>query len=97
MKKSEREAGGARRGFRLEWEENRDGNGRIFLFGVDSFGAYEENRKIFLTSAGIVTVLGERLSVRTFRSGSVEVSGTIGGVSFVPSRGRREGKDLAAD
>ena len=84
----------ARCGFRLEWEGDADGSGRLFLFGVASFGAYEEKRKCFLTDAGKVSVCGERLSVETFRSGGVEVVGRILGVSFT---NQREERCLAAD
>ncbi|MBO4284516.1 MAG: hypothetical protein J5958_07850 [Clostridia bacterium] len=81
-------------GFRVEWEEDTDGSGRLFLFGVASFGAYEEKKKCFLTKAGKVSVYGERLSVETFRSGGVEVVGRIVGVSFAPGQ---EEHGFAAD
>ena len=84
----------ARRGFRLEWEGRGDGSGRIYLFGVRSFGAYEEKRKCFRVDAGSVSVYGELLSVQTFRSGAVEVLGRIAGVSFAPGR---EDDGFAAD
>ena len=71
-----------RRSFRLEWEECRNGEGRIYLFGVISFREYEEKRKRFETPSGCVSVFGERLSVTTYRSGCVEVCGGILGVSF---------------
>ena len=84
----------AKRGLRLEWEVDADGSGRLFLFGVASFGAYEEKRKCFQTDAGSVSVYGERLSVETFRSGGVEVAGQIAGVSFDPGH---RGNGLASD
>ena len=83
-----------RRGFRMEWEGDEGDSGRLFLFGVRAFGAFEEKRKSFQTDAGSVSVYGERLTVETFRSGGVEVAGRIAGVSFDPGRG---GNGLASD
>ena len=93
MKKRANRSVAGRRKFRLEWEGDADGNGRLYLFGVRSFGEYEEKRKRFRTDAGDVSVYGERLSVETFRSGGVEVAGRITGVSFAPG----ENHGLAAD
>ena len=97
MMKSEHERGARRSAFRLEWESDRDGVGRLFLFGVASFGRYGESEKRFLTAGGDVAVRGERLSVRTYRSGGVEVCGSIREVSFDPSVRRGKGNDRADD
>lgn len=87
---------GGRRGFRLEWEGTKDGNGTLYLFGVDSFGEYEERRKGFLTGAGSVSVIGDNLLIQTFRSGGVEVNGRIRGVTFDPARESKV-DDFASD
>ena len=97
MMKSEHGLGARRSAFRLEWESDRDGVGRLFLFGVASFGRYGESEKRFLTAGGDVAVRGERLSVRTYRSGGVEIIGGILSVSFEPSVGVREENDRADD
>ena len=79
--------------FRLEWEARAKGDGALYLFGVRSFGEYGERRKTFLTGAGIVSVYGEGLTVQTFRSGCVEVCGTILGVSLDREGGQRVATD----
>lgn len=71
--------------FRVEWE-NAGSGGRVYLFGVRSIGAYTDEEKRFLTSAGRVAVYGKRLIVSTYRSGCVEVSGEILGVALDPDR-----------
>ena len=80
--KRRREKGGGR-SFRVEWEV-AGSDGRVYLFGVRSFGAYTDDEKRFLTGAGRVAIYGKRLTVSTYRSGCVEVSGTILGVSLDP-------------
>ena len=75
---------GQRRSFRLEWTEDREGEGTVYLFGVETFGDYSEKQKSFYTRAGKVTVLGEELFVSTFRSGGIEISGSVRGVTFDP-------------
>ncbi|MBP5428576.1 MAG: YabP/YqfC family sporulation protein [Clostridia bacterium] len=97
MMKKERGRGAGRSVFRLEWESDRDGVGRLFLFGVATFGRYGENEKRFLTADGAVSVRGERLSVKTYRSGGVEVCGSIREVSFDPFDRREEEIDRAND
>ena len=72
---------GKSRGFRLEWDGRASG-GVLYLFGVQSFGEYEEKRKTFVTGTGQVSVYGEGLTVQTYRSGCVEVCGKIFGVSL---------------
>lgn len=85
--------GGTRRIVRVEWEFASDGRGRVYLFGVRSFGDYGNDRTCFQTGAGCVTVSGEELTVRTFCSGGVELTGRIDSVTVTG----REGKDRAAD
>ena len=93
MRKKEKTGGGARCGFRLEWESSPEGMGRLYLFGVRSFGEYRDDRKGFLSGAGRVTVKGKGLTVRTYRSGGVELTGVIVGVDLsIP-----EGKDGETD
>lgn len=70
----------ARRAFRLEWEGD-GGRGRVYLFGVRSIGEYADRCKRFMTSAGWVSVFGNRLTLSTYRSGCVVISGEILGVS----------------
>jgi len=70
-----------RRRFRLEWSGDPE-DGLLYLFGVDSFGEYAEDRKSFLTGAGKVTVVGKGIRVSTFRSGGVEIRGRIRGVKL---------------
>lgn len=82
-----------RRSFRIEWE-GAGSCGRVYIFGVRLFGAYTDEEKRFLTSAGRVAVYGKRLVVSTYRSGCVEVSGTILGVSLDPDgKGVKENAD----
>ena len=86
MKKREKsERAGGKRGFRLEWEENRNGAGTLYLFGVEQFGDYTDRCKSFQTGAGVLSVSGEGLSVTTFRSGAVEVTGKIRCATFTPA------------
>ena len=79
---NEKGRGGGKRAFRIEWEESRDGQGSLYLFGVESIGTYENDRKSFQTVNGILTVNGRDLSILTFRSGAVGLVGEISGITY---------------
>ena len=86
MKKEKRKGRFPKSAFRLEWEGTSDGFGRLYLFGVESFGEYRTERKCFRFSCGCVFITGRELSVLTYRFGGVEVTGKIAGVTFQPSQ-----------
>ena len=78
-------------GFRVEWESKRNGSDTLYLYGVESFGEYEEKCKRFRTAGEVVAVYGDNLAVLTYRSGCVEVCGRILGVSRESVKGESDG------